>query len=51
MAALKLFFLYVICGRGELPSPQRKPKQRQVLTWKDSLRELKTINLGDNYAQ
>jgi hypothetical protein len=28
MALIKLFWNYVICGRGELPPPQRKPPSR-----------------------
>jgi hypothetical protein len=39
------FWNYVICGRGELPRPQRKPKQvRQAMSWQDSLNELQQLS-------
>jgi hypothetical protein len=42
METIKLFWAYVICGRGELPRPQRKPIRR-VLTWQESLIEIQSL--------
>jgi hypothetical protein len=42
MATVKLFWNYVICGRGELPRSQRKSKQVRV-TWAQSLAEIQAI--------
>jgi hypothetical protein len=46
MALIKLFWNYVICGRGELPPPQRKPPSRFAIWQSGNGNDIEIININ-----